>query len=173
MLRHSRLVAAVCMHAHVRMHASACSFPPCAQPTADARWRAAAALAGCSVKQLRETCAALAAAAPRLAALRHVSIGAELDALLSNSKGHVLAPLSALTQLTSLALSDFPHLHPDAPAHEGYSVVPPVLAALPRLARAELRLCTGHAAQLALAAGVPDVSLALTLARHEQVQFNR
>jgi len=129
--------------------------------------------AGYSVSQLATSCRQLAAAASTLPNLRHISLGMELDALVSNSRGQVLAPLSALTQLTSLALSDYQHMHPDSPAHEGYYVVPPVVESLAQLVKLDLRLCSGHKAQLQAAAAVPDVSLVLTLARHEQEPFNR
>eukprot|EP00775_Hariotina_reticulata_P012991 gene12991-13120_t len=128
---------------------------------------------GYSVSQLATSCRQLAAAASKLPNLRHISLGMELDALLSNSRGEVLTPLSALTQLTSLQLSDYQHMHPDSPAHEGYYVVPPVVEGLAQLAKLDLRLCSGHKAQLQAAAAVPDVSLVLTLARHEQMPFNR
>lgn len=132
-----------------------------------------ALLLGYSVGQLQGTCAALAAAAPRIPHLRHISLGMELDALLRNSRGKVLNPLAALTQLTSLALVEYQYMPADSPAHEGYALLPPVLQQLPGLKQADVRLCTGQYAQLAEAAGVPDVRLVLTLARHEQVQFNR
>jgi hypothetical protein len=125
------------------------------------------------VGQLHTTCTTLAAAGPRMPQLRHISLGMELDALLRNSKGAVLAPLAGLTQVTSLALVEYQYLPPDAPAHEGYATVPPVLKELHGLKQVDLRLCSGQHAQLAPAARVPDVRLVLTLARHEQVQFNR
>jgi hypothetical protein len=125
------------------------------------------------VGQLRTTCTTLAAAGPRMPQLCHISLGMELDALLRNSKGAVLSPLAGLTQLTSVALVEYQYLPPDAPAHEGYAIVPPVLKELQGLKQVDLRLCSGQHAQLAPAARVPDVRLVLTLARHEQVQFNR
>jgi hypothetical protein len=129
--------------------------------------------AGYSVGQLHNTCATLAAAGPRMPQLRHISLGMELDALLRNSSGAVLAPLSGLTQITSLSLAEYQYLPADAPTHEGYAIVPPVLQQLQGLQQVDLRLCSGQQAQLAPAARVADVRLVLTLARHEQVQFNR
>ncbi|WIA12024.1 hypothetical protein OEZ85_012104 [Tetradesmus obliquus] len=128
---------------------------------------------GFSVGQLATSCATLAAAGPRMPQLRHISLGMELDALLRNSQGAVLAPLSGLTQITSLALTEYQYLPPDAPTHEGYAIVPPLLQQLPGLRQVDLRLCSGQHAQLGPAARVADVRLVLTLARHEQVQFNR
>jgi imidazoleglycerol phosphate dehydratase HisB len=115
----------------------------------------------------------LGACADRLPQLRHISVGCELDALLRARGGNVLDALSELTQLTSLALTDYQPAHRESPAHEGYSIVPHLLGSLPRLHSADLRICSGQDAHLEAAAAVPDVRLVLTLARHEQTPFNR
>jgi hypothetical protein len=51
--------------------------------------------------------------------------------------------------------------------------VPAVLQLLPKLRCADLHCSSGHNVELGAAAGVPDVSLALTLAHYEQEPFNR
>jgi hypothetical protein len=63
--------------------------------------------AGFSVKQLTEVCQAIAYAADRLPQLAHISMGMELDALLSSSSAAGVSPLAALTQLTSLAFVEY------------------------------------------------------------------
>lgn len=63
--------------------------------------------AGFSVKQLMGVCQALAAAGGRLPHLAHISMGMELDALLSSSGAAGVAPLAGLTQLTSLAFVEY------------------------------------------------------------------
>lgn len=63
--------------------------------------------AGYSVKQLSELCEALSDAADCLPQLRHLSIGMELDALLSSGQGAGLTPLAGCTQLTSISLVEY------------------------------------------------------------------
>jgi hypothetical protein len=52
-------------------------------------------------------CQALADAADRLPNLAHISLGMELDALLSSHQAAGVSPLSGLTQLTSLAFVEY------------------------------------------------------------------
>jgi hypothetical protein len=59
------------------------------------------------VKQLTEVCQAIADAADRLPHLAYISMGMELDALLSSSSAAGVSPLAALTQLTSLAFVEY------------------------------------------------------------------
>lgn len=59
------------------------------------------------MKQLHTLCLGLAASVPRLPHLQHMSMGLELDALLSESQKTALNPLVHLTQLTSLAITDY------------------------------------------------------------------
>lgn len=63
--------------------------------------------AGFSVKQLSDLCQALSDAADKLPNLRHLSMGMELDALLSSNGGAGLSPLAGCTQLTSLSLAQY------------------------------------------------------------------
>lgn len=63
--------------------------------------------AGFSVKQLSELCQALSDAADKLPNLRHLSMGMELDALLSSNGGAGLSALAGCTQLTSLSLAQY------------------------------------------------------------------
>lgn len=62
---------------------------------------------GYSVKQLHTLCVDLAASAEQLPHLQHMSLGMELDTLLSDSQKSVLNPLGQLTHLTSLAITDY------------------------------------------------------------------
>lgn len=59
------------------------------------------------MKQLSGVCQALADAAERLPHLSHVSLGMELDALLSSSNAAGVAPLAGIKQLTSLAFVEY------------------------------------------------------------------
>lgn len=63
--------------------------------------------AGFSVKQLSGVCQALADAADRLPHLSHLSMGMELDALLTSSNAAGVAPLAAMKQITSLAFVEY------------------------------------------------------------------
>lgn len=65
------------------------------------------------------------------------------------------------------------YLHPDSSAHEGYALVPPVLAELPSLQSLRLTVNSGQNVDLTPAAAVPEVNLVLTLAHYEQTPFNR
>lgn len=59
------------------------------------------------MKQLHSLCLGLATSVKQLPRLQHISLGMELDALLSDSQKTVLNPLGQLTQLTSLAITDY------------------------------------------------------------------
>lgn len=63
------------------------------------------------MKQLTGVCQAIANAADRLPHLAHISMGMELDALLSSSSAAGVSPLAALTQLTSLAFVEYQVRH--------------------------------------------------------------
>lgn len=128
---------------------------------------------GFSVKQLTGVCEALAAAGGRLPHLAHISMGMELDALLSSSGAAGVAPLARLTQLTSLAFVEYQYMHPECSAHEGYALVPPVVSELRGLQALRLTANSGHSVDLTPAVAVDDVSLVLTLAHYETTPFNR
>lgn len=64
-------------------------------------------------------------------------------------------------------------MHPECSAHEGYALVPPVVSELRGLQALRLTANSGQNVDLTPAAGVPDVSLVLTLAHYETTPFNR
>jgi hypothetical protein len=70
-------------------------------------------------------------------------------------------------------VSRLQYMHPDSSAHEGYALVPPVLAELPSLQSLRLTVNSGQSVDLTPAAAVPEVNLVLTLAHYEQTPFNR
>lgn len=65
------------------------------------------------------------------------------------------------------------YLHPDCSAHDGYALVPPVLADLTSLQSLRLHINSGQRVDLTPAAAIPDISLVLTLAHYERTPFNR
>lgn len=65
------------------------------------------------------------------------------------------------------------YMHPECSAHEGYALVPPVVSELRGLQALRLTANSGQNVDLTPAAGVPDVSLVLTLAHYETTPFNR
>lgn len=65
------------------------------------------------------------------------------------------------------------HMHPESSAHEGYALVPPVLAQLPSLQSLTLNINSGQRVDLTPAAAIPEVNLVITLAHYEQTPFNK